>query len=278
MQRDEIQQIPIDQIVVGEQMIRTDIDEDHVSELALSIASHGLLQPIVVTPIDENRYQLQAGYHRLLATKFLRKSTISAMVRHDDTGSTKTIALTENLMRRDLTLAEECECVTHLHNTERLSIAQMCAALSKSRDWVQRRLMIPNLPDDLKLELYDGNISISHAEVLCRIEDDNYRRMVTNQVMQIGCSVRQTSDLVEVYLATPSIEDAIERGTQVAQEIEAQKKTPRRCDCCGRPRGYENMRNVWVCIDGCVFDDDADDLPTETANDVEGGQDNADPV
>src|SRR3972149_5209912 len=146
------------------QMVREDMDSDHVIELANSISSHGLLEPIVVrrTAIG---YQLIAGAHRLAACKRLGWGDIPANVLPEtNTAPVKSLALIENIIRRDLSLQEECEAVSALHKEQSLSVNQICDLLGKSRLWTQQRLFAPSMPDDVRLPLFEGLLSMKAAE------------------------------------------------------------------------------------------------------------------
>lgn len=233
-------------------MVRTNQDDDHIAELALSIAKHGLLQPVIVTPADDGNYQLQAGFHRLLAAKRLQWKTIPALIRQDDTGSTKNIAFVENLLRKDMTLEEEAEAVNYLATTENLSISSICDAIGKSVAWVQKRLMLPNLPPEVRDELFEGRISIGHAEVIARIEEPSLRAIIINCIHQQGLTVREAENLAKIYSDNPTITDAIDAGLQEAQEIQAQRKGPQApCHICSRKTDLIKMTLLHLCPD-CV--------------------------
>lgn len=226
-------QIPVDKVITEGQSVRDAQDDDHVVELAMSIAKHGLLEPIVVTERADGYYQLQAGFHRLCAFMRLRKTQIPANIRKEETGSVKTIALIENIVRRDMSLQEEVAAVAHMSKAECLSTSQICDLLGKSTEWVNKRLMVPGLPDDVKQDLLSGIISIKHAEIIGAIQNDQVRAIVLNTTIQNKLNTRQSSELARLYMETPTMEGAIEKGLQKAAEIQTQKTPTRSCDYCG---------------------------------------------
>lgn len=217
----EYTEIPLALIDTEGQSVRAALDDDHVVELAMSISRHGLLEPIVVRPLPNGRYQLEAGFHRLVAFWRLKRATIPAHVRSEATAPIKGIALVENICRKDMSLEEEIDAVCYLHEEEGLSPSQICDLTGKSRTWVDRRLGAKHLPDDLKTELFAGTITLGHAEELARIADAGARRYATYNVIQTKLTVPQTRDLVSVYLSTPSLEAAVEAGYQKALELQA---------------------------------------------------------
>lgn len=244
------QEIPINKIITEGQTVREAQDDDHVVELAMSISKHGLLEPIVVTELDGGQYQLLAGFHRLTAYHRLRKTHIPAHIKNVNTGSIKTIALIENIVRRDMTLQEEVTAVNHMHRDEKLSTSQICDLIGKSTEWVQRRLMILGLPEEVKQDLMSGSISIKHAEIIGAIQNDSVRAIVLNTTIQNKLNTRQASDLARLYMETPTMEGAIQEGIKTAQEIQAQKTPSRSCDYCGQLYELSQIQFVASCP-GC---------------------------
>lgn len=229
------------------QSVRAAQDDDHVVELSMSIVKHGLLEPIVVRRIDEGGFQLLAGFHRLAAFYRLQRSEIPAHIIDDRETPIKAIALIENIVRRDLSLKEEVEAVTHLNTDESLSASQICDLLGKSRQWVDRRLMIPNLPPDVSEQLMDGRISIGHAEVLGNIESEPIRKLITNQTIQNKLTVRETEQLTGLYFSSPQVDEAIEEGVKKARELSKETPITKRCECCGGIYPLEQIYYIPVC-------------------------------
>ncbi len=243
--------IPLVNIITEGQMIRQMMDDDHVVELSMSITQHGLLEPIVVSPLEDGTYQLLAGRHRLAAFYRLRRDTIPAVTHDRGETPIKALAAVENICRRDLTLEEEIDAVIHLHDTEKNSPSQIMALLGKSRDWVLKRLAVPNMQEDVRDELLDGRISLQHAETITQVGADNLRAILINAVIQQKLTVRQTKDLADLYINSPTLEDAIEKGLQKAQEVYTPQKPTRTCEACGRTRDLNKIRFVPICAEGC---------------------------
>lgn len=248
---EEYKDIPTSDVITEGQSVREAMDDDHVVELAMSIAKHGLLEPIVVERCEKGKYQLLAGFHRLAAHYRLKKETISAHIRQNTGAGIKTIALVENIIRRDMSIKEEVLAVNHLNAVEGLSISSICDLLGKSRDWVNKRLMIPNLPEEVVSELMDGRISIAHAEIIGRIQDPSARGTILNSVIMQKLSARQTEELSVLYLQTPDVSAAIQAGMEKKKEIQAAPQNTRRCDSCGEIKKLGEIVLVAVCAHGC---------------------------
>ena len=244
-----VQDIPMELIHTEGQSVRAAQDDDHVVELAMSISKHGLLEPIIIRNRPEGGYQLLAGFHRLAAFRRLNKKTIPAYIYKNEKTPTKAIALIENIIRRDMSLEEEVEAVQVLTEVEELSPSSICDLLGKSRDWVTKRLMIPNLPQNVKQELLDGRISIRHAEILGRIENEEQRAYILNTVMQQKMSARQCEELADIYFQTPSMESAIKTGEEKARQVQETPSSLRECYLCKRHMRIWDVKFVTVCAD-----------------------------
>jgi ParB family chromosome partitioning protein len=247
----EYKEIPLELIETEGQQVRNEVDNEHVIELAISIAQHGLLQPIVLEPTDNGKYQLCAGYHRLCAFHRLARETIPAIVRETKTGPVKVIALVENIMQKPMTLKEQVSCVEYLSKEENLSTNQICEKIGKSTEWVNKRLMIPHLPEDVKQELMEGRLSIAHAEIIGRVDHAETRAVLLNQTIAGRLSSRQTEELTRLYLETPTIQGAVEAGLQKAEEIQTQKTPTRSCDWCGELNELQHLMFFATCP-GCI--------------------------
>lgn len=271
-QKHETHTIPLAQIRTEGQMVREEVDPDHIQELAGSIAHHGLMQPIVVEALDSGEYQLIAGYHRLMAARQLRWNEIPATLHQVNGDPVQGLASVENLIRRDLTLAEEVEAVVRLVERDGYSVNQICDLLGKSRDWVTKRLAVVTFPADISQELMHGSISYGHAEALAQLDDPDRRGVALNQTIASRLTVRQTRELSEAYMANAEMEGAIEAGIEKAHEVQSAPPPPRRCDVCGAARGWEGLVIVHVCAHGCESAEDAERIEESQGGDAHGRQ------
>lgn len=248
---EEFQRIPVAEINTAGQMIREEKDQDHVAELALNIAKNGLLQPIVVNKNDNNGYQLIAGFHRLIAVKNLGWETVPAHVRKKDDTPIKALALTENIIRRNLSLIEECQAVDHLHTEQKLSASQICDLLKKSRAWVDRRLAAPNFPDEIRSALWNEAINLSVAELIAGVKDNGIRNTILNQAICTNLTAAQVQSLIKAYDQESNLADAIRAGEESAKEVQTPQERIQRCMSCQEVKRMSQLTPVWICLGGC---------------------------
>lgn len=241
--------IPLDVIHTEGQSVRLAQDDDHVVELAMSISKHGLLEPIIVRNREDGGYQLLAGFHRLAAYTRLNKKTIPSYIYKNKETPVKAIALIENIIRRDMSLEEEVEAVKVLTEVEELSPSSICDLLGKSREWVMKRLSIPNFPEDVKDELLDGRISLKVAEIISQIKEDSFRKTVLNSTILQKLSARQVDELAHIYIETPSVESAVEEGVKTARQIQSSAPPYKECYLCKRQLRVWDVKFVTVCMD-----------------------------
>ena len=247
----KIHEIDIIDIIIEGQSVRYQMDDDHVVELAMSISKIGLLEPIVLQEVEDGKYQLIAGSHRLAAFVRLGRKTIPAIIRPNDGSPIKGLALIENIIRRDMSLAEEVDAVIFLTDEEKLSASQICELLGKSRDWVNKRLAIPGMPKEVIDALLEGRLSLRHAEIITRVENQGLRNLLINNVFMQRLSASQTQELAALYMSTPTMEDAIQAGEDKMHEIQTPKEATRRCDSCGRVRLLRDIMFAAICHGGC---------------------------
>lgn len=250
-----VEAVPLDLIDQGDQLIRADQNDDEILELAADIARNGLLQPIGVRPTDDGRWQLLYGARRLLAHRTLRRATIPAVIHPQDSGPIRAIAARENMLRRQLSLAEECHVVAQLHHEDEKSPDQIAAVIGRSRSWVLRRLAIPNLPADLREPLLEGDLSVGHAETLSLLTDDGLRRYALTQVRASKLSLADTRGMVEALRADPSVADAIAAGIAQATAPREPMKLLSPCESCGTPQPIHTLRIVRLCDRCCTPED-----------------------
>jgi len=243
--------IRLEQIHVEGQSVRDAVDDDHVIELSMSMAKNGLLEPIVLQIKAPGNYQLIAGFHRLTAAHRLQWASIPAHIMKSGAANIKALALIENVVRKSMSLKEECDAVSHLAENEKLSISQMCDLLGKGRTWIERRLMALNIQEDLKEPLFEGLISVGFAEELARVEDESQRKWLTSWTIQNRPPKSALQAMVDQTINNPSIQSAVEIGNETAQEIQKAPQFLRSCGACGTQRDITEITCVWVCKNGC---------------------------
>ena len=187
-------EIPLDEIdVSGSQPRRRFVDET-IAELAQSIASHGVLQPILVEPMG-SRYRIIAGERRFRAARRAGLRRIPALVRRSTDDERLTLALIENIQREDLTPLEEAQAYRRLIDVSGMSQEDLAARVGKHRSTIANSVRLLGLPLEVQDALTDGTISAGHARALLMIPNPDERQRLFARIAQY--SVREA----EAYAA-----------------------------------------------------------------------------
>lgn len=185
---------------------RKDFDEDALSELAESIAEHGLIQPIVVKPETNGRYSIIAGERRWRACRIAGLYEVPVIIKDAEPQELMELALIENLQREDLNAVEEALGYRSLIDSFGLTQEQVAKRMGKSRTAVTNALRLLNLTDDELQALRIGVISAGHARALLSVEDMELRKQML-EIATNGASVRELEKLASKLKkgkATPS--------------------------------------------------------------------------
>ena len=176
---------------------RRDFDEEALSALAQSISQHGVISPIVVTPIENGRYRIIAGERRWRASKLAGLETMPVIVREYTEAEISEISLVENLQREDLNPLEEALGYRKLMDKYSLTQEQVANKVSKSRSAVANALRLLALPEQTLDFVRTGELSPGHARTLIPLENADDIIAAANKIISEELSVRQTEDLVK---------------------------------------------------------------------------------
>lgn len=187
--------LPVDLIQRGRYQPRRDFDPDSLRELADSIAAQGVVQPIVVRPVGEGRYEIIAGERRWRATQQAGLDEIPVVIRDVPDQTAMAMGLIENIQRDDLNPLEEAHALHRLLNEFELTHQQIAQAVGKSRTTVTNLLRLLELNEDVKKLIETGRIEMGHARALLGLKDQA-QSDAARQVAQKGLSVRETERLV----------------------------------------------------------------------------------
>jgi ParB family transcriptional regulator, chromosome partitioning protein len=190
-------EIALDRVERNPNQPRTAFDDEHLGELAASIAVHGILQPIIVRPLADGGYQLIAGERRLRAARLAGLETIPAITRDTDDGETSLeLALIENIQRENLNAIETAMAYRELIDRFGLTHEAVARQVGKSRVAISNSLRLLDLADETRQAIVDGRISEGHGRALAAITIGELQRAVLAVVLERGLSVRQTEELV----------------------------------------------------------------------------------
>ncbi|HUL94271.1 MAG TPA: ParB/RepB/Spo0J family partition protein [Burkholderiales bacterium] len=189
----------VDQLQRGRYQPRTKMDEVSLQELAASISKQGLMQPILVRPIEGDRYEIIAGERRWRAAKIAGLAEVPVLVREVPDSAALAMALVENIQREDLNPLEEANGVQRLIGEFRLTHQEAAEAIGRSRTGTTNLLRLLNLQKPVQALLFDGKLEMGHARALLALEGRK-QETVARRVAARGLSVRQTEDLVNAIL------------------------------------------------------------------------------
>lgn len=192
---DALLELPLVQLSAGAHQPRRHFDEAALEELTESIRAQGVVQPIVVRPLDADRYEIVAGERRWRAAQRAGLLSIPAVVRRMNDRSAMAVALVENIQRADLNALEEAEALKRLIVECGLTHDACATAVGKSRAAVSNLLRLMELQADVQALLRAGQLSFGHAKVLLAVAGARQSQLA-RQVIERQLSVRQTEALL----------------------------------------------------------------------------------
>ncbi len=190
-------QLDIGKIVPNPHQPRKEFAADKLDELSASITARGLIQPVIVRPLGEGRFELIAGERRWRAAGQAGLTRIPAVVRHAESAEAIELALIENIQRQDLNPIETAQAYRHLAETFDLSHEEIAAKVGKDRSSVTNLLRLLGLPEDIQGDLASGALSMGHARAILGIPGRESQLAARATVLAKGLSVRETELLVK---------------------------------------------------------------------------------
>ena len=191
---DSIIEIPLSELRSNPYQPRKNFDEKALQELADSIKEHGVFQPIIAKKSIKG-YEIIAGERRVKASMLAGKTTIPAIIRDFSDQDMMEIALLENLQRENLNALEESIAYKKLLDELNLTQEELSKRLGKRRSHITHMLGLLTLPEDVKDMIMDGKLSMSHARVLSKIEDNEKVRELADKIIVDGLSVREIEEM-----------------------------------------------------------------------------------
>ncbi len=194
-----VMDIAVDEIVSNPYQPRSVFDEEGIAELARTIQTHGVIQPIVVRR-HQGKYELIAGERRLRAVKSLGWATIPAIVRQLNDAQTASAALIENLQREGLTPIEEAVAYQQLLELHGLTQESLAQRLGKGQSTIANKLRLLNLPQEVQDALLKRSITERHARALLALPSEELQVKLLRECMQRGWNVKQMEERVKAVL------------------------------------------------------------------------------
>ena len=210
-----LREIDIDRILPNSHQPRKNFDEDALNELADSIREHGVVQPVVVRPLEDGFFQLIAGERRWRAAQRASLYRIPAVIREVGEHAALEVALIENLQREDLNPIEEAQAYERLISDFGLTQEDVSRRVGKNRATIANMLRLLRLPPEVQQWLRENRLSTGHAKALLSLSDPNAILDSARKIIQGNYSVRQAEMLVSRYTTNGGVkEDPVAAETE----------------------------------------------------------------
>ena len=192
-----INEIPLEQIEPNPNQPRREFDEDALQELANSINEIGIIQPITLRQVEDNKFQIIAGERRWRASQLAGLQAIPAYIRTIKDESIMELALVENIQREDLNAIEIALAYEHLLSAEGMTQERVSERVGKSRTAISNYLRLLKLPAQVQMALQKKEIDMGHARALLAIDSPSLQIKLFREIQKHGYSVRKVEELAQ---------------------------------------------------------------------------------
>lgn len=213
-----VQYIPLGRIRPNPQQPRRSFDEEGLAELAASIRSCGILQPLTVRRAGEG-YELVAGERRLRAARIAGLREVPCLVAQVGEEDSALLALMENLQRRDLDCWEEAQAIARLISRYGLSQEEAARRLGRAQPTVANKLRLLRLPEDVRALLRENGLTERHARALLRLQNPEVQRRAAGDMVRRGMNVAQAEAYVEKLLQSDQVTPPRGRSTYIIKDV-----------------------------------------------------------
>ncbi len=200
---ERIVNISVDDISPNPYQPRIQMNSELLEELSASIKEKGVVQPIIVRSLGNDKYELVAGERRLRACKLAGLQEIPAIIKEVSDVEAMEIAITENIQREDLNSIELAKAYSALMTQFNLTQEQLAQAVGKSRPAVANILRLLQLPYEVQENVLAGKLSMGHARALLALENESLQINLCKKIIEMELSVRQTERMVQKLLSQP---------------------------------------------------------------------------
>lgn len=204
---EEVVHVAIEKIVPNRYQPRTVFDDAKIEELARTIHTHGVIQPIVIRKMEDNKYEIIAGERRFRAMSKLKWTEVPAIVRNLSDKETASIALIENLQREELTAIEEAVAYQKLLKLHELTQEALAQRLGKGQSTVANKLRLLKLPKEIQQAIMDKRLSERHARSLMQVKDEEVQIKLMNESIEQQWNVKQLEEKVNEIVNPPVKEE-----------------------------------------------------------------------
>src|SRR5690625_4372577 len=196
---EDVIQLEINKIVPNKYQPRVKFDEEKITELAQTLKTHGMIQPIVVRKKNDDEFELIAGERRFRAAQQLEWETIPTIVRSMTDTETASIALIENIQRENLSVIEEANAYVQLINMHDLTQEALAQRLGKSQSTIANRIRLLSLPTIVQEALMNKKITERHARALLKLKEEKHQIHFLKLIIEKTLTVRETDQLIKKH-------------------------------------------------------------------------------
>ncbi|MEX2033015.1 MAG: ParB/RepB/Spo0J family partition protein [Candidatus Colwellbacteria bacterium] len=234
-QKENIFYVEVNKVKPNPNQPRRDFEEEGLKELAKSIKKYGVLQPLLVSKVEEESpkglnvfYHLIAGERRLRASQLAGLPQVPVIIR-DDMDEEKDrleVALVENLQRKDLNPVEEAEAYEHLSKEFGLTQKEIAEKVAKSREYVANAVRVLNLPKEMRDAVRSNKLSRSHAKALLAVSDEVKRKEMFGQILAGGVSSKEAESMAASAKPSKKPANKSSKFIELEKNLEETLKAP----------------------------------------------------
>lgn len=242
----ELGQIPIGKIKVGEHAQRIDPEDPETVELAASVKRVGIINPLVVVR-DGDDLCLVAGHRRLVAARMAGLDVVPCFVRTSEKNVDAEISFAENFFRKDLSPIELAGALKDVLDKEIMTVEELAAGFHRSVHWIGKMRAICDWPGDVQEAIHHGGLSVSAASNLACVTDNDYRLFLVRNAVEQGATARTTAAWLQAWQAMepPQLAVLAEPLPLGAPQVPLVPQAP--CLCCSQLFEVNMMSHVPVC-------------------------------
>lgn len=209
---DAVVLLPLDDVVANALQPRKNFDGDKIRELAQSISEHGVVQPIVVRPTNDHKYEIVVGERRWRASRLAGLEEIPCIIKDFDGKEGTEIALIENIQREDLNAMEEAEAYHRLIKDFEYTQETLANRLGKSRSYVANTLRLINLALPIQSFIREGILTAGHARAILSVNSPEKRALLAEKIIKEKMSVRQAEEWAKEFNESEERKTDSEKG------------------------------------------------------------------
>ena len=211
-----VEEVLVDKVIPNPYQPRRTFSQVGLEELSASIKAYGILQPISVRKIGEDRYELIAGERRLRAARLAELKTIPAIINNNYTDTDSAVlAIIENLQREDLNFVEEAEGYANLIEDHGFTQQELAERVGKNQSTIANKLRILRLGQDIKKRILENGLTERHARALLKLPDDELRGIVLDRIIKEELNVKKTEQLIKNMLESIGKEKEVKPSQKI---------------------------------------------------------------